>query len=895
MYKKLLCVIALCLLSISSICYANSTELEEISLYLGETINLDIYFSTKNISIPLDHNTIIQVADTNILSVDETFNLQTSSIGEGVIVIVNNDNFTTLTVKVKSPNKEITYSDDDLVLLLGEIYPLNYQVIGQDDYYKPINQRLKWTSNKANVIGIKGGNQIYTHAVGTTTLTGTTYDGELSISIDVTVIGNPDKLTIKPDIINTSIKVGEPRQLNAFFGTKDVTSNVRWDSQYPDMVRVDDNGLVTPLHEGTCTITAISSIDREDSYTFFVKSMVDKITLDSNSIIIDKIGDQKKLNATLTYKNADEEPLLNGYYYESSNPLIATVTQEGLVTSKRKGIALISAIAFDSGKKDVCTVEVIGETTPTTINYTPVDEVILSPYNYPIIVGEKIFLEYELYPKDATEQSVRFDIRNGDVNQIQNINGHYYFIPNERGDVDIKIIADNNATDLIEVSVSSQIGKLELDLDNDRGTTNEKRLYIGEQSEITTDMITQGHYTNFDVYPNILKYTVDDSDVLKLENFGGKYYVTALKKGSTTIRVENIEGKYQDSIKVRVSSPTSKISTNREVRLPIDIFYTPEVNYTPSSSVSSDETFNIYNALEIEVDEFYFEEAYIDKEIAYEEQLLINFRTAPYSSSTDSNITRHNMRLERLLRLKNSASGGYCLVNNNFLKDRNFESYRYYTINDNKIMGHYPGKSKVIISIEGTATKDTTLLYWNTNFSKFEVKATNEWIDYNNLIAEKSFYSALSTLGTQKQVELAIYYESNKYNFSSIPSIELLSALSTLEGDKLPTSLFNNFNNQTTKEELAYTAMYLDAKYKASNKPKTNNIIFYDVLDINVKQALALGYIIPDSQNYLGVTSYITYAEFKEVIDKILPSNTLPASSDNVLTHEELILLINQL
>lgn len=893
MYKKILCIITLCMLCIGSIAYADNLEINGLSVYLNDTINLKTYFSGSNIIF--SDNTIVQVADSSILSVDESFTLKALSVGDSAIVIVEGNKLTTIPVHIKSPIKTIEHSDEELVLLLGEIYPFNYHIIGNDDYHQHIDQNLKWSSSKQNIVGVKGNNQIYTYAVGKTTLTATAMDGVTEFSIDVTVIGNFDKLTIKPELVDASIKVGEKRQLKAFFGDKDVTNNVQWESEYPNVMTVDNAGFVSPVHEGTCTITAKTSIGRKESYTFFVKSMVDTISLDHSSIVLDTVSSQKQVHTSITYKNPDEIPLLSGYYYESSNPKVATVTQDGVITATGKGIALISVISYDSSKKDSCTVEVIGEAPATTIDYVPADEIVLTPHTTPIIIGQKVLLDYDIYPNNASDPSVRFDIKNGSINQIKRIDGHYYFIPTEHGTAEIKIIGDNNTSDTIEVNVISQIGNLELDLDNNRGSKSEKRLYIGERAEVITKIITQGHYSNYDVYPNILDYSVDDPDVLKLENIGGSYYVTALKKGSTSIRIENIEGKYNDALKVRVSTPVNKLATNREVRLPIEQYYTPEITYTPTASVSTNETFNIYNAIKLEVDDFYFDESYIDQEIVYENRLIEEFKTTPYSQITESNIERHMQRLERLSILKYSASNGYCLVTNNFLKDRNFESYRYYTIDDNKIIGHYPGKGKVSIAIDGTGTEASTMLYWQRQTDDFAVKATNKWVDYKQLLETKDFYDGLIQLEAAKQVQLAIYYESNKYRFSSEPSLDLLSSLSNINGNKLLASFFHDFDASTTKEDLAKISMYLDYKYRHTKSIDIDNIVYYDVLSTPVKEAIALGYVIPDSNNYLGVATPVTYADFKKMVDHILPDNKLPALSDVTLSHEQVLLLINQL
>lgn len=448
-----------------------------------------------------------------------------------------------------------------------------------------------------------------------------------------------------------------------------MTNYVKWTSNYPELMTVDTNGLVTPLREGTCEITAQSSVNRKkESYTFLIKSMVKEVSLDQSSILFDSPGAEKQLIASLTYKDPAVTPLLDGYYFESSNTTIATVTQDGLVKARGPGIALISVITNDSGKRDTCTVEVLDQAKATSNNYIPVESLELTPYSNYALIGQKTPLSFDLRPTDASDQSLRFDVKNGDISQIQLIDGQYYFIPNERGTTRIKAVANGglDVDDEIEIIVESPIASLDLDLDTNEGTNKERKLYIGEQTLVKTDIYTQGRYTAFDVYTNTLEYSIDDPDIAKLEYLNGRYFITALKRGTTTLRIESIEGRHDDFIKIKVASPVKKLFTDREVRLPLNTSYTPRVTYTTTTSAKHKGDLNIDLGLRFEVEEFYFSTDYIDQEIAYENKVIDHFIETPYTETKASTIEKHSTRLNRLMALKDSSVNGYSLVKNNF-------------------------------------------------------------------------------------------------------------------------------------------------------------------------------------------------------------------------------------
>lgn len=457
MNKKILTLTLFFVFCLSSFCFSATNE-DELSLYYNDTINLKTYFQQASIDFNLNEDTIIQASNKHLFSIDEYFNLTASSIGETLLILANDNDLFYLTISIKSPIKAVEFNDADLVLLAGEIYPLNYKLIPQDDYHKPINQQLKWKSSKSNIVGVKAENRLYTHQVGSTTLTGTAFDGTTSININVLVVANTDKITTHM-VVDNFVKVGENRQLSAYFGTKDVTKSVEWESNFEDIATVDKNGLVRPLKAGTVVITAKSSItNKSKDYQLFVRSMVSKIDLDRSSIVFENLGDIQKLNTTLTYKDPAITPLLNGYYYVSSNPTVASVDSNGIVTAKGPGLALISVISNDSQLKDNCSVEVIGEKPKTSIDYTPVREIYLTAEDNETIIGKKLLLKVDIEPENATDQTFKFDIRNGDASQIHKINDNYYFVPEKQDNFKIRVVASGGVDEVSDLlRGSSQI------------------------------------------------------------------------------------------------------------------------------------------------------------------------------------------------------------------------------------------------------------------------------------------------------------------------------------------------------------------------------------------------------------------------------------------------------
>lgn len=447
----------------------------------------------------------------------------------------------------------------------------------------------------------------------------------------------------------------------------------------------------------------------------------------------------------------------------------------------------------------------------------------------------------------------------------------------------------------LEVQVKSPIASLNLDLSVQRGKKSERKLYVGETAEILNDIYTQGLYSEYDVYPNTLKYKVEDTDVLDLQYINGKYYVKALKKGSTTIQVENIQGKHDEHLRVKVSNPVRRIETNSAVRLPIGIGYTPNYSFTPTSSARDISLPFLNKGIKLEVEEFYFSESYIDEEIAYEKKVIEEFTSLPSSYALEASIKGHNTRLSTLELLKNNAKNGYALVTNTFLKDRNLSPYKYYDINKNTITGNYPSKAHVNILINGTSTETSTVLYWQEDNKDFAIKNLTKWQNLNELLKDHHLTQSFASLPEEKQIECLLYYLSHKDFLPSDPSAELLTALSGLKKSPLHDILGADLKAPVTLHELAWVAAYIEQVHGTNKTANIDNIIYYDIINDVVKNTIALGYISPKDKDHVGIKTLVTYPDFKEMVDKVLPNNQLPLSIEKTFNHEQVLLMLNQL
>ena len=153
-----------------------------------------------------------------------------------------------------------------------------------------------------------------------------------------------------------SLKEGDSHKLTATVTPSDATdSQVTWSSSDPSVATVSDQGEVTAVRAGNCTITATAG-GKSAACTVTVSAKeipVERITLSSTSLSL-KEGDSHRLTATVTPSDATDSQVT----WSSSDPSVATVSDQGEVTAVRAGNCTITATA--GGKSAACTVRVQG-------------------------------------------------------------------------------------------------------------------------------------------------------------------------------------------------------------------------------------------------------------------------------------------------------------------------------------------------------------------------------------------------------------------------------------------------------------------------------------------------------------------------------------------------------
>ena len=183
-------------------------------------------------------------------------------------------------------------------------------------------------------------------------------------------------------------------------------SNLQWVSSNPEIIIVE-NGVITANAEGESTIYVIND-NGVKSNEILVHSIVKvKEVAISKEVLDIEIGKTETLLASITPENATNKNL----FWKSSNEDIATVDENGTVTSKNVGECIISVSSSDENVMAECKVKV---------NAIEVNSLSLDETNVTLGVGQEYMLIGSVSPSNATYKNLSWSSSNNNILTVNN-------------------------------------------------------------------------------------------------------------------------------------------------------------------------------------------------------------------------------------------------------------------------------------------------------------------------------------------------------------------------------------------------------------------------------------------------------------------------------------------
>lgn len=210
---------------------------------------------------------------------------------------------------------------------------------------------------------------------------------------------------ITTDVTNLSMIKGDTYTVKTTYLPEDASdTRMTWKSHDAKVATVNSSGVITAVGAGTTSITVSAVLPQsDDNHTIAtatihvtVRERLVSIAFGSKAEYI-AVGGSKTVDLRFT----PSENVNKNVTYSSSDTSIFTVTQEGVITGVKEGIAVLSCVAEDLGQSGAITCMVY--VTPQEVSATDFS---ITPSEDTVYIGSTIQLTPVFTPEDTTIRDV---------------------------------------------------------------------------------------------------------------------------------------------------------------------------------------------------------------------------------------------------------------------------------------------------------------------------------------------------------------------------------------------------------------------------------------------------------------------------------------------------------
>jgi N-acetylmuramoyl-L-alanine amidase len=311
----------------------------------------------------------------------------------------------------------------------------------------------------------------------------------LLIGIFLVFLAGCQEITLASELSSITIKEGETLEIP--IDTND-GKFVSFSSSNEDIVTIDEEGILTGESVGTAIIT-VTSISNPDVFITIGVTVNKLVTLTTtNPDLQVTVG----LTASLLYETND--PVT----FSSSDPSIATVNDEGVVTGVTEGSATITITSVTDNTVSIT----------VTVHVRKVIELSITNYQSELVIGDvgQIMV--------SSNDQYTFTSSNEAILTV-NENGFVTGVAAGEANIIVRSTYDDSVSQTISIKVYPSPTDLTIDL--------------GDQINVTFSGVIPVILTPIDAYP-YLQYESSDTSILSFDNEG---IATVHKAGTVTVTI----------------------------------------------------------------------------------------------------------------------------------------------------------------------------------------------------------------------------------------------------------------------------------------------------------------------------------------------------------------------
>lgn len=299
-----------------------------------------------------------------------------------------------LTVKYRKAPDSIDLSESDISVYAGEEFVLSPVITPED-----ASKVLSFSSSDPEIASVDANGKVTAHKYGKCTLTvKSAANNSISAKASVTVHDEriPDLLIAHPSYLK--LEPSNIRDISLLLLPENMKAELVWSSNNENVAIVDQNGRVTALEEGECTIFCKSayaeSVSARIPVTVKYGKPIKSITLSVSEISIPR-GETASIIIEKTPADAG-----NALACTYSNPGICEMDENGFIKARRRGETMIRIYSYKNP-------EIFGEIKVTVEDeLSPLSAVTESTLKPILKAGETFTPKIRFLPENATQTYV---------------------------------------------------------------------------------------------------------------------------------------------------------------------------------------------------------------------------------------------------------------------------------------------------------------------------------------------------------------------------------------------------------------------------------------------------------------------------------------------------------
>ena len=501
----------------------------EIELINGTQYPLIANFTPSR---PDNMNVYWASSDESVVTVDDMGVITAVGGGQAAVSVVTEDGIkiASCTVSVREPVTSIQMDVHQVTTSLNTgTYQLTYKILPEGD---GVNREVTWTSSAPDIATVGENGLVTFLKPGKATIivktVDTGYNGNLIDTCEF-YINNP-VTAVDLDYTNITLKIVEQFRLTALVTPDDASNKtILWSSSDTNVATVNENGMVTAVGSGSATILAKSEDSGATSMcNVTVYQPVTSVVMSNETMTVRK-GTEFWLNAKVLPENAMNKEIA----WASSDTDIATVDQNGKVTTLQAGNCVITATSKDTGVMAKCALTVTQPITGISLNIN----------EKTILKGNKFIIIPTITPLDADNKNVTYTSSDTSVATVDSDG----IVTGLKGGVAIIIVKTEERGLVASCQVTVQEFVTSVDI-----TSDDLRMGLGEvkqlAAKVSADSATNKTLTWASSNPGIV--SVDET---------GKISGNGIGKATIYAYATDGSGLF-DSIMVEVIKPVSSIT-----------------------------------------------------------------------------------------------------------------------------------------------------------------------------------------------------------------------------------------------------------------------------------------------------------------------------------------------